>query len=612
MYTRVTGLASPGNTNSSTGSSHSNNESGAHTPAVWSQQQHPHHPQMQAQKATTTLNRSKEPLNAGTKINNHLLRNNLLSSSVRDLLSTTLHHPNPQAQQHLLLNDPAGVRSMDVNASYGPLIDRQSCKKVIRANEFEKMNTMVQSQSGSRFILTSDYAPDSAIIPPSTLIMRPGITTSRTVGSKISRPNAGLEPNIGLNAFESGRFFHMVRRHVTYTTLTLTLISLFLLSVVIFLLTRPSPPLTCDASESETASQSQCAISCPVLCSGRGLYVAGSCVCDEGWKGKECETQVDVTVVMPVDACESQDCNGRGTCVSGRCRCMDGWMGSACEQKTLQCPVPECSNRGTRKRGVCVCRRGFKGGNCELDDCMDPSCSGHGSCVEGQCLCDRGWNGIICSVNELPLETHANCTGQQSRPEGTECSVDCGKHGTCDGSRCVCHRGWGGDRCQENICDPKCHEHGKCLNSTCICNPGYSGPKCSINGCPADCSGPEHGDCISDEESGDSDGGWSCRCKSGWTGPDCSQALETSCSDNIDNDGDGLVDCADSECCTRPECRDSLMCLTSPEPLDILLRKPPPSVTASFYQKMKFLIEDGSVQSYPHRDEYAERSVKHV
>lgn len=49
------------------------------------------------------------------------------------------------------------------------------------------------------------------------------------------------------------------------------------------------------------------------------------------------------------------------------------------------------------------------------------------------------------------------------------------------------------------------------------------------------------------------------------------------------------------------------MCLTSPDPRDILLRKPPPSVTASFYQKMKFLIEEGSVQSYAHRDEYSER-----
>lgn len=96
-------------------------------------------------------------------------------------------------------------------------------------------------------------------------------------------------------------------------------------------------------------------------------------------------------------------------------------------------------------------------------------------------------------------------------------------------------------------------------------------------------------------------------CKTGWTGKDCSHLIETSCSDDVDNDGDGLTDCADTECCSTDECKDSLMCLKSPDPLEILLRKPPPSVTASFYQKMKFLVEEGSVQSYAHRDDYSER-----
>ncbi|GFT69614.1 teneurin-a [Trichonephila clavipes] len=70
---------------------------------------------------------------------------------------------------------------------------------------------------------------------------------------------------------------------------------------------------------------------------------------------------------------------------------------------------------------------------------------------------------------------------------------------------------------------------------------------------------------------------------------------------------DGLIDCADSECCIKDECKDNLMCQSAPDPLDILLRKQPPAVTATFYQKMKFLIEEDSVQSYAHRDEYSER-----
>lgn len=51
------------------------------------------------------------------------------------------------------------------------------------------------------------------------------------------------------------------------------------------------------------------------------------------------------------------------------------------------------------------------------------------------------------------------------------------------------------------------------------------------------------------------------------------------------------------------------MCLASNDPVEVLLRKQPPSVTASFYQRVKFLIEENSVQSYAHMDEYSERWV---
>jgi hypothetical protein len=49
------------------------------------------------------------------------------------------------------------------------------------------------------------------------------------------------------------------------------------------------------------------------------------------------------------------------------------------------------------------------------------------------------------------------------------------------------------------------------------------------------------------------------------------------------------------------------MCLASNDPVEVLLRKQPPSVTASFYQRVKFLVEENSVQSYAHMDEYSER-----
>lgn len=49
------------------------------------------------------------------------------------------------------------------------------------------------------------------------------------------------------------------------------------------------------------------------------------------------------------------------------------------------------------------------------------------------------------------------------------------------------------------------------------------------------------------------------------------------------------------------------MCMTANDPVEVLLRKQPPSVTSSFYQRVKFLIEEDSVQSYAQKDEYWER-----
>lgn len=75
----------------------------------------------------------------------------------------------------------------------------------------------------------------------------------------------------------------------------------------------------------------------------------------------------------------------------------------------------------------------------------------------------------------------------------------------------------------------------------------------------------------------------------------------------INHFADGMTDCSDSECCSHQACADHIMCLASNDPVEVLLRKQPPSVTASFYQRVKFLIEENSVQSYAHMDEYSER-----
>ena len=54
-------------------------------------------------------------------------------------------------------------------------------------------------------------------------------------------------------------------------------------------------------------------------------------------------------------------------------------------------------------------------------------------------------------------------------------------------------------------------------------------------------------------------------------------------------------------------CAKSQLCHTVPDPIDILLRKQPPAATASFFERMKFIIEDKGLQSYVQRAGFNER-----
>ncbi|XP_032454288.1 teneurin-m isoform X5 [Nasonia vitripennis] len=314
---------------------------------------------------------------------------------------------------------------------------------------------------------------------------------------------------------------------------------------------------------------------CPVLCSQRGEYINGECQCNPGWKGKECS--------LRHDECEVPDCNGHGHCTNGKCNCVRGYKGKFCEE--VDCPHPTCSGHGFCAEGTCICKKGWKGADCSQMDkealqCL-PGCSGHGNFdLETQtCLCEPMWSGDDCS-KEL-------------------CDLDCGLHGHCVDNACDCLPGWSGELCNLKQCDPRCNEHGQCKNGTCLCVTGWNGRHCTMEGCPNSCSG--HGQCKVN-----SDAQWECRCYDGWNGKDCSVYLEQDCSDGRDNDKDGLVDCADPECCSNAKCRTSQLCVSAPKPIDILLRKQPPAITASFFERMKFLIDDGSLQNYARQETFNE------
>ena len=286
------------------------------------------------------------------------------------------------------------------------------------------------------------------------------------------------------------------------------------------------------------------------------------------WHGKECE--------IPISQCEELQCNRNGICVNGICSCYIGFEGINCEIET--CFAGKCLNNGTCIQGKCVCSSNY-GIDCSTVLIQNKSylCTNNGEYdfLNKICKCYQGWTGIECSENE-------NCSDKGCN---------------------LCKDGITGFNCSTKdiiSCDFRCKDHGICVNGSCECSPGYRGRNCNINSCPNSCS--SNGVCEKVDNTM-----YQCICKQGWTGPACDIPRELICNDGLDNDLDGLVDCEDSECCTFESCKLSIACQGSPEPKDRLLRKQPPSISASFYEKVRFLIEDGSVQAFADSNSFSEK-----
>ncbi|XP_069961217.1 teneurin-m-like isoform X2 [Cherax quadricarinatus] len=344
---------------------------------------------------------------------------------------------------------------------------------------------------------------------------------------------------------------------------------------------------------------------CPQRCEERGHCILGRCQCEPGYSGIDCSQ-----VLCPIL------CSGHGDYMNGQCRCHPGYKGKECQLRHHECEVPDCNSQGQCIDGQCHCAKGYTGDFCQTVDCPHPTCSGNGWCVLGSCVCQKGWRGPDCSETDLDarqclpdcnnhgafdieLHTcvcHPPWTGSDCSKKS--CSLDCGLHGICENDACACDEGWKGDNCLEKLCDARCSEHGQCKNGTCVCMTGWNGRHCTLSGCPSNCR--SRGTCEATV-----DGTWYCRCETGWDGPDCSAMLETLCNDGKDNDRDGLTDCQDPECCTHLACNGSQLCVSrASSPIDILLRKQPPAATASFFEKMKFLIEEDSLQHFTSTDAF--------
>uniref|UniRef100_A0A8D0L4Z0 Teneurin-3 n=1 Tax=Sphenodon punctatus TaxID=8508 RepID=A0A8D0L4Z0_SPHPU len=347
-------------------------------------------------------------------------------------------------------------------------------------------------------------------------------------------------------------------------------------------------------------------VECPRNCHGNGECVSGSCHCFPGFLGPDCSR-----AACPVL------CSGNGQYSKGRCLCYSGWKGTECDVPITQCIDPQCGGRGICIMGSCVCNSGYKGENCEEADCLDPACSSHGVCIHGECHCNPGRGGNNCEILKSMCPDQCSGHGTYLQESGTctcdpnwtgpdcsneICSVDCGTHGVCMGGTCQCEEGWTGPACNQRACHPRCTEHGTCKDGKCECSQGWNGEHCTIavssfvltEGCPGLCN--SNGRCTLDQN------GWHCVCQPGWRGAGCDVAMETLCTDSKDNEGDGLIDCMDPDCCLQSSCQNQPYCRGLPDPQDIISQSqqsPSQQAAKSFYDRINFLTGPDSTHVIP-------------
>ncbi|XP_068195951.1 tenascin-R isoform X2 [Antennarius striatus] len=149
-------------------------------------------------------------------------------------------------------------------------------------------------------------------------------------------------------------------------------------------------------------------------CSSHGSFSFDlcSCICEEGWTGKNCSEP----------RCPDS-CSGQGVCVEGECVCDHDFGGENCSEP--RCPS-DCSGRGLCIDGACVCEESFTGEDCMVGRCLN-DCSDQGLCINGTCHCRPGYVGEDCSM--------------------VYCANNCSKKGICKDGFCVCQDGFAGDDC---------------------------------------------------------------------------------------------------------------------------------------------------------------------
>ena len=295
------------------------------------------------------------------------------------------------------------------------------------------------------------------------------------------------------------------------------------------------------------------------ISSARGSCLSWTnCRCSSGSCTSQC-TQGSIQCIDSVNYKSCGDYNSDGCtewssvttpCPSGK-TCSGNACGSQCTPKTCSDLGKECGQQDNGCGTIINCGTCSSGlgcdqsGRCVANPCLD-ECSKSGlifcsksnqaeylicgnydsdSCLEWSPVM-KCWTGQICSYTQQKCVA-GSCTSKTCSQLGKQCGV------------------WN-NGCGTNISCGTCLTGKTCTNGACVCAPQTCfdlGKECGIwnNGCGANIT---CGDCSS---------GYACNS----TGQ-CVFNKEINCTDGIDNDNDGFIDCEDSDC------KDDKACLACP------------------------------------------------
>ena len=299
---------------------------------------------------------------------------------------------------------------------------------------------------------------------------------------------------------------------------------------------------------------------------GGGLTTAG--VCNGTTRACTCTSTAE-TGALCADG-RDNDCDGLADCADPTCHPVGNALGQTCDANGTRCS-PALAGGST----CTVCAPGGdplnaqpRGAETKCADNLDNDCDGRVDCQDATCAsstltCDAtgkqctaalvcrcpdssGFETVCSDGQDNDCDGKVDCSDNNCQPSGTTPGKACGTAGlglACNAAgACACTGNGGAPQARETSCndgfDNDCDGLADCADPD--CQPTTVGTL--ANACRST-PVPFGGKC---------DAFGQCVCPGG-------QATETNCNDGLDNDCDGLIDCADPDCASKA-------CVPSPRP----------------------------------------------